>query len=134
MLSWFHRIATQTGVESPFGAQIQQTWRGVKLPERCGTQSDLRYTLYSDNKQKILFNSWDDQGPWGIFPSIMNVFEFRNWRKKNPFCDPNMLLLWCSSVDVDKLSLFTNFQSIQMSRLWIMHVLRIHVLYRPPCW
>ncbi len=32
---------------------------------------------------------------------------------KGPFCDPSVLILWHNSVDIDKISLFPNFQSIQ---------------------
>ena len=41
-----------------------------------------------------------------------------------PFCicNPNMTFLWHSSVDIDKISLFPNFQSILSFRLRVMHV------------
>ncbi len=47
---------------------------------------------------------------------------------KCPFCDPNMLIVWNSSVDIDKISLFPNFQSILRLRLWVTHVLLYHTV------
>ena len=45
---------------------------------------------------------------------------------KGPFCNPNMLFLWHSSVNIDKISWFPNFQSILSFHLWVMHVLLYH--------
>ncbi len=42
---------------------------------------------------------------------------------KSPFCDYEMLFLCHCSLDIDKISLFPNFQSIRRLRLKVMHVL-----------
>ena len=40
---------------------------------------------------------------------------------KGPFCDPSILILRHSSVDIDKISLFPNFKSILMLCLLVMY-------------
>ena len=47
---------------------------------------------------------------------------------KGPFCDPIMLFLWLSSVDMHKTSLFLNFLTILMLCLWIKHDLLYHTV------
>ena len=64
---------------------------------------------------------------WFIYS--LQVPFFRNVTFKGPFCNPNMLFLWYSSVDrpIDKISWFPNFQTIlRLCWRWVMHVL----LYR----
>ena len=52
------------------------------------------------------------------FKCVLTYIQF-----KGPFCDSEMIFLWNCSEDIDKISLFPNFQSIRRLCLRVTHIL-----------
>ncbi len=70
--------------------------------------SILRVFVYFFNSLIIFCSvSWI---PWPQSYSRMKSYGCTLWLFKGPFCDPSMLILWHSSVDVEQSKLISKFQ------------------------